>query len=281
MNQSIAGVVILYHPDITVYHNIQTYISEIDTLYVLDNTELPDNNIVDRLRSCPKVQYIAFNDNKGIAYALNYALVQAQSEGYVFLLTMDQDSSFSEDNLREYMRRIEVDAYRKNDVVSYAVNYGPLNKEKVERQLITSYITSGSVLDVSKAIAIGKFDERLFIDQVDSEFAYRATVKGNRIITFFDIYLNHHLGNIRWYHLGRYKFAVLNHGPLRKYYIFRNLIYVRKKYPFLKNAYRTYIVKEFIKVLLFEKEKATKFKYIFFAFRDAYRKQYGKYKIHG
>lgn len=281
MNIKLAGVVILYHPDIDVWHNIQSYISSVEKLYVLDNTEQPDSSVVNQLKEDPKIQYIAFYENRGIAYALNYALTKAQSDGYTFLLTMDQDSSFTQSNIFAYIKRIRESENTINTIVSYAINYGPLDKSKLENQIITYYITSGSILNVNKAIALGMFDENLFIDQVDSEFAYRARIRKQKIITFFDIYMQHQLGNTKWYHVGAYQFAVLNHSPVRKYYIFRNLIYVMRKYPFLKYAYIKYIFKELVKVLFFEKDKCKKLKYIFFAFQDAHNGKFGKCTING
>ena len=35
----IAGVVVLYHPEISVWDNISSYIEDIDKLYILDNSE--------------------------------------------------------------------------------------------------------------------------------------------------------------------------------------------------------------------------------------------------
>lgn len=279
MNVKLAGVVILYHPDTDVWHNIQSYILSVEKLYVIDNTEQPDLSVVNPIKNQPKIQYNAFHENKGIAYALNYALMKARSEGYTFLLTMDQDSSFTQSNISAYIEKIKESENSPNDIVSYAVNYGPLDESKLANQIITYYITSGSVLNVEEAIALGMFDENLFIDQVDSEFAYRARIKKKYIITFFDIYMQHHLGNTEWYHIGPYQFAILNHGPIRKYYIFRNLIYVMKKYPFLKYAYCKCIIKELVKILFFEKNKLKKIRYILWAFQDAHNGKYGKCTI--
>lgn len=274
---NMAGVVILYYPDENVYENIKSYLSVVETMYILDNSEQSEKNYVNLITKLPKVKYLAFNENKGIAYALNYALTKAKAEGYSLLLTMDQDSSFSKTNINKYIKKVNEYEQKENDIISYAVNYGALDKDKVEKQVITYYITSGSVLNVSKAIELGGFDENLFIDQVDSEFAYRARFKKQRIVTFFDVYLNHHLGNITWHCFGKYKFAVLNHGPLRKYYIFRNMIYVMGKYPYLKVPYYKYMAKEFIKILFFEKKKIKKLIYVSRAFKDAHNKKFGKY----
>lgn len=37
----IAGVVTLYHPDMRIIANINTFLDQLDYLYVLDNTESP------------------------------------------------------------------------------------------------------------------------------------------------------------------------------------------------------------------------------------------------
>ena len=38
----LAGVVTLYHPDDEVLGNMKSYMSALDVLYVMDNTETPD-----------------------------------------------------------------------------------------------------------------------------------------------------------------------------------------------------------------------------------------------
>lgn len=37
---NLAGVVVLYHPDDSVYSNILSYVDELDVLYVVDNSDL-------------------------------------------------------------------------------------------------------------------------------------------------------------------------------------------------------------------------------------------------
>lgn len=89
-----AGVVTLYHPQEDVVPNILSYLYELDVLYVLDNSETPVTEVVNRIKNLPNVRYIAFGENRGISYALNYALKRCTD--YPFLLTMDQDSRFPE-----------------------------------------------------------------------------------------------------------------------------------------------------------------------------------------
>lgn len=273
-NVKIAGCVILYHPQNETINNIQTYINQLDYLYLVDNGG--GGEIIEKIQSKHSNVYVlSYPENQGIAHPLNVILYKAATQ-YDYLLTMDQDSSFSSEIIEDYFSRIR----NNNDagkIASYAVNYAHLEPHKLRNKIITYYITSGSVLNIKNAIHLGGFDEKLFIDQVDSEFAYRAKVSGYQIKTFFDLPLNHHLGNPTHYAVGSYHFDVLNHSPLRKYYIVRNQIYVMRKYPFLKHAYQKYILKEVAKILFFEKEKYIKLQYIIQAVRDAKNNRYGKY----
>lgn len=283
MNVKLAGVVILYHPDTDVWHNIQSYISSVEKLYVLDNTEQPDSSVVNQLKEDPKIQYIAFYENRGIAYALNYALTKAQSDGYTFLLTMDQDSSFIKATMDVYLRIIKKNQsdFIFKDVIMYAVTYTGLREAECWSgfKYVLTAITSGSVLNIDLAKKIGAFDENLFIDEVDDEFCYRSNKFGYKILLCCDIKLTHHLGNPKRYNFFGYKFTVLNHGPIRKYYIVRNRLYVSAQYPEIKRYYILSIFKMFIKVMLFENNKLMKIKYMFKGIKDYKMKNLGKYKV--
>lgn len=61
----LAGVVTLYHPDDEVLGNIESYLSALEVLYVMDNTETLDSRWAEKQ---PHVKYVAFHDNKGISY---------------------------------------------------------------------------------------------------------------------------------------------------------------------------------------------------------------------
>lgn len=64
----LAGVVTLYHPDDEVLGNMESYMSALDVLYVMDNTETPDPRWALWAEKQPHVKYVAFHDNKGISY---------------------------------------------------------------------------------------------------------------------------------------------------------------------------------------------------------------------
>ncbi len=156
-----AGVVTLYHPGEDVRENIESYAAELDRLYVVDNTEEPDPAWEEWFRDKERMVYVPFHENKGISYALNYALREAGDCEY--LLTMDQDSRFPAGAMKKYKE--EVAAYgvaHPGRAAMYTVDYDEKETDIAPRD-ITVGITSGSVLPVGIARALGGFDEALFI----------------------------------------------------------------------------------------------------------------------
>ena len=131
----IAGVVVLYNPDDNVRTNIDSYINELDILYVVDNSPIPNDN--NKKINCEKIKYISNNGNKGIANALNVGANNALKENCEWLLTMDQDSTFKDNSLskmKELLKKLNkvnnelIKRYSKNALNRY--NTGSLVHEK-------------------------------------------------------------------------------------------------------------------------------------------------------
>ena len=273
-----AGVVTLYHPQEDVVSNILSYLDELDILYVLDNSETPVTEVVNRIKNLPNIRYIAFGENRGISYALNYALKRCTD--YPFLLTMDQDSRFPEGAMRQYKDKIS----RKNapDIAAYTLQYTTprgVEPKAAEDLSVKSTITSGMVLKVDIARALDGFAEELFIDAVDVEFCYRACQKHYKIWLFPGIVLFHTIGapELRSFLWGK-EVIVSNHMPIRRYYITRNNSYLMREH---REALGTFIgecIKSPIKVMLFEKDKLNKLRAILLGFYDGLSGNMGKCK---
>ena len=76
----IAGIVTLYNPTDEDLANINTYIDDIDVLYIIDNTEGKDNK--KRIPKNKKIKYKFKNENLGVATALNLGAKYAIKDGY-------------------------------------------------------------------------------------------------------------------------------------------------------------------------------------------------------
>ena len=95
----IAAVVVLYNPNQDNIDNINRYLNIIDKIYVVDNSE---DNII-RISDSEKIKYIKYGENKGMAKALNEGSINAINDGYKWLLTMDQDSKITEENIKDML----------------------------------------------------------------------------------------------------------------------------------------------------------------------------------
>ena len=90
----IDGVVVLYKPDEGLIDNIKSYITELNKLFVVDNTPNKDHSSL--FKGFKNIEYIPLNENTGIAHALNVGADKAIKDKADYLLTMDQDSRFRE-----------------------------------------------------------------------------------------------------------------------------------------------------------------------------------------
>ena len=222
---NIAGVVILYHPDIKqISANINTYASGLKQLYIYDNTETQTPGIEAALHGLhPNIKYHFFNSNEGIAKRLNQAVALATQNQYDYLLTMDQDSSFKPDDFEKYKSLIQKGDF--TNVAQFGINCQPnISIPSEAPQEALTLITSGSILNLSLVKKVGDFNEDLFIDFVDAEFSYRVIQTGFVNLMFSNILLNHAIGELV---SGRSvvtfkKSSRIIHTPVRAFYITRN-----------------------------------------------------------
>ncbi len=229
----VAGVVILYHPDNTVMQNIQSYLPYVEKLYVADNTEEKISDIALQLKTQNKTQVLYDGSNEGIAKRLNEAAGLAMNEGFQWLLTMDQDSRFEEGELANYFSCAD-NYLHKNKTAMFGVEHEEKKKTSqsctpVEKNKL---ITSGSLLNIALFQNIGRFNELLFIDEVDFEYCYRARLKNYLIVQFQNIFLQHSIGvSSQHYSLKNFKVSKRAlHSPKRMYYMVRNFFYVNGVY---------------------------------------------------
>lgn len=286
MTTEIAACVILYNPKKEDVKNISTYANKVDKLYIFDNTETNSNS--DYFKNYNNIEYIWDGENKGLAIRLNQACKQAIADGYSFLLTMDQDSSFLENSLEQYYFNIK-HFKNKETVATYGLEYNSKAIENCESDFSEEehLITSASILNLNLYPEIGGFDENLFIDGVDIDYCYAALTKGYKNIKFGKIYFNHTLGEpsrvSTIYTLHLFKKNKTIHSTIRIYYMYRNILYLEKKYQnilpdVIRVAVHSYMhhIKKCIK---YSPEFFTVLKYKRKAIKDFKNNQMGKIKL--
>ncbi len=260
----IAAVVILYHPSIDTLSNIQTYYDYVDKIFVFDNTEAI-SVILEHLLNLPKVMLIHNGENQGIAKRLNAACEMAIKEEFNWLLTLDQDTRFIGNAIIDYFNCFK-NYLRKEEVAMFGTCFSrwkQVSHNNCSIKQAEKLITSGSLLNLSLVKTIGQFDEQLFIDAVDYDYCFRAQMAGYHLIQFSNIYILHTVGSE--VHRSSFKTLFLIkkkkevHSPLRCYYMYRNMLYLTRKYKEQEKAYtkqiRAYVLSR-IKVSLFYGRKS-------------------------
>lgn len=279
--EKVFGVVILYNPSDDIKQNILTYLHKMEKLFVFDNSE----RIVDRKLEelGHKVIVVADGVNRGISERLNAGARAAIREGGKWLLTMDQDSFFSETMLDQYWHCINKFDHR-DEVSMFGVEYEKADKRSgCESETTTQLITSGSLVNLLLFPEIGGFNEQLFIDEVDSEYCFKSNQKGYQTVKLKNIFLNHSLGVVSTHRsLKSLKITSRTlHSPLRVYYMIRNYLYISREYqkeqpssfPYRKKALLNRIKNNF----LYGKDRVLLIKYLWLAYWHFKTGKMGKY----
>jgi rhamnosyltransferase len=230
---NIAAVVILYKPARNIIDNILSYCPLVQTVYIIDNTENPYKEIINHISQLPNCIILYDGENDGIAKRLNQASALAKRAGFSWLLTMDQDSAFSNQSIGVYFNCIE-SYFQKTETAVFGVQFilPELQSDNCNAVKTNRLITSGSIINLDLYSIIGGFNEKLFIDEVDSEYCYRSILSGYQVIQFKNIFLLHHLGTISQHisFKNLKQSARSLHSPVRMYYMTRNFLYIHKKY---------------------------------------------------
>lgn len=288
---TLAGSVILYNPDYDVPDNVASYLNAVDHLYVVDNQK--GKAVAERITALApeKVTVISNPENEGIAKPLNTVLRLCRDK-YDLLITIDQDSRFLPGHMSLYRTRFDLLNWELifgvgPTVVPKTAQYNAVEDARVHKTREGHWnstfhmITSGNVIDVSKALLLGGFDESLFIDEVDYDMCYKADKAGFKLFTTPDILLAHQMGNPLAKRFLWCTIHAMNHPPVRKYYIARNRLLVWRKYHSMNEAFffMHYIYAsafDIFKILYMESDKARKIRASFRGFANAISGRTGK-----
>jgi len=284
MEYKIAGVVVLYYPDVDCIQNIYSYLNQIDYLFAIDNSEIQNSELINKLIQNSKVKYIFNKENLGIAAAMNQASSLAIKNNFDFLLTMDQDSSVDSKLIENYRKFFLSSNFSDIGILAPVPNYYPESDEEKlpgskEKDVV---ITSGCLLNLRIFEKVGPFKEDLFIDYVDFEYCLRLWRKKYKVVQLYSAKIYHQLGNLERKNILFWKVYITNHTPIRYYYRTRNRLYVDIKYLLV---YSSFVFKdififfnELVKVIFFERDKLSKLKMILLGVKDFLRNKYGKFE---
>lgn len=278
----IAGVVVAYNSGVDeILENIDTYVHQIDFLFVVDNSETENHDLKIVLSSSNNIHYIWMGGNYGIACALNTAAEAATKRNYEYLLMMDNDSKLLKGSIgamTEFFNKGNID-----DRVALMCTQA--DKNLVSNTISDEWyvITSGSLLRLDAYIKCGPFLDCLFIDGIDHEYCYRLKKFGYRIVSLNYIYMPHNLGETKVIYLfGNKLFSWSAHSPIRNYYLLRNFLYVLNLYKnFLptniKNRVFYGVFKACLLDLLMGGQFLTRLQHLFLAVKHYKENRLGKF----
>ena len=273
MENKILAIVVTYFPERELLEkNISAFIDNVDKLLFWENTP-EDKKQQYRYIDNPKIEYCGDGINS-ISHALNYAWKYAESNGYDYLLTMDQDSVF--ENFDDYLK---CTVYNENAPLGIWTpslltesNYD-IDKPSHEVVELRLTITSGMLQSVSCISIVGGWNEALTVDALDCEYCFQAQRHGIKIFQLPHVRLIHQYGTAREVSLLGRSMVLRNYSPKRYYTIYRNHILVMRMFPeqrFFKDffiSHRLVIIKW---IVIFEEEGLKKLFYILKAILSGY-----------
>ncbi len=280
----ICSVTILFHPEESVKFNVASYLHAVELAYIIDNTEsaaINNRALFDGVAGAEKIVFIKNESNLGIGKSLNIAFQMAVDAGFDWMLTMDQDSNFNGNSFFE----LAATKYKDKSIgiigASAHQNMPFKNAfdENFNRNLFL--ITSGNLVQVNAWQKVGGYNEKLFIDEVDTDFCLRLQKMNFNILSTKENHLQHKLGNTFNVKIPFAKNAwpIGIHAPFRMYYITRNGLFMTKKYAFSHPKYALYRVKslmaKFLFIVFFYPNKSQYFKSFFGGVKDFALAKYG------
>ena len=288
----VAAIIISYNPDNNLLDSINLLINQVEKIIIVDNgSESQKKKNINLIKDIDnkKIEVIFNEENLGIATALNIGVKEALKQGYNWILTMDQDSKVSS-NMIEKMFEVysTIDESERKDILSIFPNFVDERIQSIEEnsemnayEYVDADITSGNLLKAEVFDKVGFFDD-LFIDLVDTDFCMRLNEENIKMIKVRDAILYHSLGESQTVKSIFGKFNTSNHSALRRYYMTRNRFYTWEKYKdlnsFTLNRDKKLFKKEFIKIILGEKDKINKIKMVFKGYKDYKKGIRGKLK---
>ena len=278
MCKKIAGIVI-YNPDIErLEQNIKSVAPQVDKVVLQNNGVSSAKDFAQLIGQYSNVEVIGEGKNIGIAAALNRLAEYADKLGAKWLLTLDQDSVCEDKLISIYEKYVNEENL---GLITCTITDRNFQYDKEEEDFQTRYIdnciTSGSYIRLSAWKEIGGFDDKMFIDHVDTDYCYRLSLSGWKIIQTSYKGLLHEVGsNTKRKHLLGKEFVVFNHSPFRCYYIVRNQIYFARKHRNTLGLHKALRIQRtawtrWLVYLLYEDNKQKKIMAWAKGIRDGYR----------
>lgn len=226
--KTIAGIV-TFNPDMQILESsINTIISQVARVIIVDNDSMNFNSIADIAKKRTNIIIIKNEYNKGIAAALNQIGQYAYDNQFDAFLTLDQDSISDPNLISKMLPWLNDDSVAFTCPVKNCFN-DFISSDTISNVTIT--FSSGCLIKTDIWKKVGGFWEYLFIDEVDHEFCYLLRKNGYKMLQINSTFIEHTVGTPTYVSFFGIRLELLNHNAFRKYYIARNDIIMAFTYP--------------------------------------------------
>ena len=294
------AVIVTYNPDLIIFsRQLNSLKGQVNSIVIVDNNSSNIDEIKYQIGGFInsfdlEMHLICNKNNVGLGRAQNEGIKFAESKAVTHIILFDQDSIldfgfvegllYSENQLLK--QGIKIGAigptyYNENTGEIYPISkyYGPFIERILpsDKPIEASFlIASGCLISLDVIKHVGYMNEDLFIDYIDVEWSFRAKSLGYSLFASPISKMKHTIGDNRTSILGR---SISVHSPLRRYYLYRNSIYMIKDSKILLgykireiafNAFR------FVVFLILSNERRKYFKYSISGFIDGFKGIKGK-----
>ena len=279
--RSVAACIVSYNPGPEVRLALCSVLPQVSKVFVIDNASKPESEVV-LTGLCAEfgVALIANKDNIGVAGAYNQAASMAISQGYEWILLMDQDAVAPVGLVQQLMRGVDRWGGTRLPAVLCPLSIGssPSGHQSVVPDIdvaVGACINAGSIVKLAAWEAVGGYDEDFFVDYVDFDFCFRCRQHGWEVVQVGGAVMVHSPGSPTSHRFLWKRPMTSNQSALRRYYITRNrILFYRKYWRFdarwvLGNVCNA--VKEVVLVVLFESSKREKLNAIIVGVADGCR----------
>jgi rhamnosyltransferase len=257
----VAAAVVLYYPEPDIVQKIGAYALFCDLVIVIDNTDRVDRS--QEFGRIPRVCYKSLGKNNGIATALNVAAHIAKCNNCSWMIMLDQDSKLTQHThtlMTRYIHEIGTELLGLLTPIQISTDlYQHKPHYLSETREVSHAMTSGSVLSLDAYSRCGRFEDKLFIDHVDSEYCLRLKLAGYRVVELSQVFLDHSLGVVIHRRFLGAQIRFVSHQPFRSYYYVRNGCYVAAKFFLFRPQFLMWLCmqigKDVVKALFFQDEK--------------------------
>lgn len=266
--RSVAACIVSYNPGAEARLVLCSVLPQVSTVFVIDNASSRESGLaLTELCAELGVALIANKENIGVAGAFNQAASMAISQGYEWMLLMDQDSVAPVGLVQRLMRGVDRWGGTRLPAVLCPISIesepsGHQSRVPDADTAVEVCMNAGSIVRLAAWEAVGGYDRGFFLDYVDHDFCFRCRQHGWEVVQVCGAVMVHSPGSPTRHRFLWRRPATSNHSALRRYYITRNrILFYRKYWRFdaswvLRDVYRA--IKEVMALVLFESGRREK-----------------------